>query len=399
MKKPVLLAALAVSSIVLGAASTTWKAKPARYVYVWAGTGTTKVKGLDMLAVVDANPASPKYGTVIDVVTVDSGGVMPHHSELELPSKGPLFVNDYGAGKSFMIDFTNPAQPKYAGQVEAVPHTNLPHSFARLPNGNVVGTIQFGDKTVQGDPGGLAEFDMKGKLVRYTTSADPAFPGARIRTYALTTLPKIDRIVTTSSPMDPAEQTAHVIQVWRMSDLKLLKTVQVPEVTTDSAYKYPFELKTLADGRTVLMHTYYCGFYHLTGIDSEPKMERVMVMEHPKNIGCSVPIIEGKYMVMPIAYAHRYATLDISDPAHPREVSSLATDSTFYPHWISRDPGSDRVIVTDQGDGPPMVRLGHFDAKTGKLTWDDRFKLSFHHVEWPNGVKGMVMPHGAVFVP
>ena len=102
---------------------------------------------------------------------------------------------------------------------------------------------------------------------------------------------------------------------------------------------------------------------------------------------------------MPIAYGHRYATLDISDPSHPREVSSLATDSTFYPHWISRDPGSDRVIVTDQGDGPPMVRLGRFDAKTGKLSWDERFKLSFHHVEWPNGYKGMVMPHGAVFVP
>jgi hypothetical protein len=358
-----------------------------------------KQKGLDMIAVIDANPASSKYGTVIDVLNVDSAGSMPHHSELELPQTGPLFVNDYGAGRSYMIDFKDPARPKLAGTVSDVPHTRLPHSFARLPNGHVVGTIQFGDKTVEGDPGGLAEFDNKGKLVRYTTSADPSMPGAHIRTYALTTLPAIDRIVTTSSPMDPSERTANVVQVWRMSDLKLLKTVSVPEVKTDSAYMYPFELKTLADGRSVMMHTYYCGFYRLTDVATEPKIERVMVMEHPKNIGCSVPIIEGKYMVMPIAYGHRYATLDISDPAHPREVASLETDSTFYPHWISRDPGSDRVVVTDQGDGPPMVRLGHFDSKTGKLTWDDRFKLSFKHVEWPNGVKGMVMPHGAVFVP
>jgi hypothetical protein len=375
------------------------KPKPARYVYVWAGTGHMKQKGLDMIAVIDANPSSPKYGTVISVLNVDSGGVMPHHSELELPVTGPLFVNDYGAGESFMIDFKDPAHPKFAGKVAEVPHTRLPHSFARLPNGNVVSTVQFGDKSVEGDPGGLAEFDLKGKLIRYTTSADPAMPGAHIRTYALTMLPRIDRIVTTSSPMDPSERTADVMQVWRMSDLKLLKTVQVPEVMTDSADMYPFELKTLADGKSVLMHTYNCGFYHLTGIESNPKIERVMVMEHPKNIGCSVPIIEGKYMVVPIAYAHRYATIDISDPAHPREVGSLETDSTFYPHWISRDPGSDRVIVTDQGDGPPMVRLGRFDSGTGKLTWDDRFKLSFRDVAWPNGVKGMVMPHGAVFVP
>jgi len=389
--------AAVLSIVVLGAAVT--KPKPARFIYLWAGNGSAKQKGLDMIAVIDANPASPKYGKVINVLNVDSAGIMPHHSELMLPAQGPFFVNDYGTGRSFMIDFADHAHPKFAGEVENPPHTRLPHSFARLPNGNVVGTIQFGDKSVEGDPGGLAEFDLKGKLIRYTTSQDPAMPGAHIRTYALTMLPKIDRIVTTSSPMDPSERTANVVQVWRMSDLKLLETVEVPEMKTDSAYMYPFELKTLADGKTVMMNTYYCGFYHLTGIESDPKIERVMVMEHPKNIGCSVPIIEGKYMVMPIAYAHRYATIDISDPSHPREVSSLATDSTFYPHWISRDPGSDRVIVTDQGDGPPVVRLGRFDAKTGKLTWDDRFMLSFHHVDWPNGVKGMVMPHGAVFVP
>jgi hypothetical protein len=199
--------------------------------------------------------------------------------------------------------------------------------------------------------------------------------------------------------MDPSERTADVVQVWRLSDLKLLKTVRVPEVTTDSAYRYPFELRTLADGKSVMINTYYCGFYRLTGIESEPKIERVMVMAHPKNIGCSVPIIDGKYMVMPIAYGHRYATIDISNPAHPREIASLATDSTFYPHWISRDPGSDRVIVTDQGDGEPMVRLGHIDAATGKMRWDNRFKLSFANVNWPNGTKGRVMPHGAVFVP
>lgn len=391
-----LAAALSIVVVLGGAAM---KPKPARYVYVWSGAGSMKAKGLDMIAVIDADPASPKYGTVIDVLNVDSAGHMPHHSELELPSRSPLFVNDYGAGRSYMIDFKDPAHPKLAGKVAEVPRTHLPHSFARLPNGNVVSTVQFGDKSVEGDPGGLAEFDMSGKLIRYTTSQDPAMPGAHIRTYALTMLPKIDRIVTTSSPMDPSERTADVMQVWRMSDLKLLKTVQVPQVATDSADMYPFELKTLADGKSVIMHTYYCGFYHLTGIESNPKIERVMVMEHPQNIGCSVPFIEGKYMVVPIAYAHRYATIDISDPAHPREVASLSTDSTFFPHWISRDPGSDRVIVTDQGDGPPVVRLGHFNAATGRLTLDDRFNLSFHHVEWPNGFKGMAMPHGAVFVP
>lgn len=381
-------------------------AKPARYLYVWTGTGTPTTKGVNSLVVIDANPASPKYGTVINAITVDTAGSMPHHTEFELPKNGRFFLNDYGANRGYLVDFSDAANPRITARTDAVPRAHMMHSFARLPNGNVVATVQHGVDNGPGNPGGVAEFDDRGKLVRYSSSIDPAFLEAKIRTYGITTLPAIDRMVTTSSPMD-TERTANVVQVWRLSDLKLLKTVPVPEVATDSADTYPFEVRTLADGRTVMMNTYYCGFYRLTGLESDPKMERVLVMEHPKNIGCSVPTIAGRYMVMPIAYAHRFATLDISDPAKPREVRSLPMDSTFFPHWIARDPGSDRVVVTDQGDGIPMVMLGRLDVGTGKIVWDDRFKdagamkagVSFLNVFWPNGVKGKATPHGAVFVP
>jgi len=92
------------------------------------------------------------------------------------------------------------------------------HSFARLPNGHLIATVQLGDPTVPGAPGGLAEFDGDGKLVRVGWSRDSAFPGAKIRTYAVALVPGSDRIVTTSAPMD-TEITANVVQVWRLSDL------------------------------------------------------------------------------------------------------------------------------------------------------------------------------------
>lgn len=168
---------------------------------------------------------------------------------------------------------------------------------------------------------------------------------------------------------------------------------------------YPFEVRTL-DDRSVLMNSYYCGFYRLTNLDSKPRITRVLALAQPKNIGCSVPLVAGRYMVMPIAYAHRFATIDIADPAHPVETASFETDSTFFPHWISPDPSSDRVVVTDQGDGPPMVAVARFDRATGKLSWDDMFRdagastrgVSYGMRLWPNGAKGMAMPHGAVFV-
>jgi hypothetical protein len=376
---------------------------PARYLYVWAGTGTDSTDGLNMMTVLDADSSSTTYATVLSAVVVDSNGRMPHHTEFALPAQGPLFANDFSGDKSFLVDFSTPEAPRLSGRLASVPGGRRIHSFERLTNGHVLATVQFGDGSVPGDPGGLAEFDAEGKLVRNGWSRDSAFPGARIRTYALAVVEQADRVVTTSSPMD-SEQAANVIQVWRLSDLTLLKTLAVPEVAGDSAHVYPFEVRALEDG-SVMLNSYMCGFFRVFDLGGEPKIERVMTM--PGNVGCSVPVIAGRFMLMPIAYAHRFATLDISDPAHPREVSSLATDSTFFPHWASADPGSDRIVFTDQGDGHPMVKVGRFDRTTGRLSWDETFKdagatapgVSYHRQSWPNGITGMAMPHGALFVP
>src|SRR5262245_2461766 len=218
---------------------------PSRYLYVWAGTGHDSTRGLDMMTVLDADPSSRSYGTVLAALTVDSSGLMPHHTELVLPASGPLFANDFTGDKSFLVDFSHPTSPRLAGRLAQVPGGRKLHSFARLASGHVLVTVQFGTDSVPGSPGGVAEFDPQGNLVRVAWSRDSAFPGAPIRTYALTLVPQSDRLVTTSSPMN-SEQTANVVQVWRLSDLALLKTLEVPAVAGDSSHKYPFEVKTLA---------------------------------------------------------------------------------------------------------------------------------------------------------
>lgn len=380
-------------------------AGPARHLYVWAGMAHEGRPGPDLMVVVDADPSSARYGAVEAALTVDPAGLMPHHTELAAPARGPLFANDYTGDKSFLVDFSRPEAPTLVGRVAPVPGGRRLHSFERLPNGHVLATVQFSTRGVAGDPGGLAEFDGHGRLVRTAWSADAAFPGAHIRTYALAVLSAADRVVTTSAPMD-TEATANVVQVWRLSDLRLLTTLPVPPAAGDSAEKYPFEVRALSDG-SVLLNTYTCGLFRITGVDRDPKIQRVLVLSGPKDFGCSVPVIAGHFMVLPVAYAHRYATIDIADPAHPREVASLATDTTFFPHWASADPRSDRIVVTDQGDGVPLVGILRFDRATGRLAWDEQFRdsaaaapgVSFRRASWPNGAHGMAMPHGAVFVP
>jgi len=396
---------LSVAALLVGCAAAP---HPARYLYVWAGTGHPPTQaGTDFIAVLDADPASPSYGQVLRATSLAEGGLMPHHSEFTLPAGRPFFANDFSTGRSFLIDAHDPQSPRLLKTIDSIPGYRHPHSFARLADTLVYATLQFGDSTRAGNPGGLAEFSADGRLLRTASSRDSSFPGARIRTYGITLLPMIDRVLTTSSPMD-TEQTAHVVQIWRLSDLTLLKTLAVPGIPGDSVEHYPFEARTLSDGRTVFLNTYYCGFYRITGLDqAEPRIELVLSMREPRRIGCSVPVQTGRFWVMPIAYSHLLVTLDLSDPSHPREVSRLPTDSTFYPHWLAADPGTDRLILTEQADGPPRLLMLRLNRSTGQLSWDPGFRdagasrpgVSFDRPTWPNGLAGMAMPHAALFVP
>ncbi len=381
-------------------------AENSRYLYVWAGTSASHhEKGANFLAILNADPASPTYGEVIGTVRADSG-LMPHHTEFELTPGRPLFANDFHTGTTYLIDHSEPLAPRVMSRAEVVPAFRSMHSFARLGDSLVLATFQFGDSSLPGNPGGLVAFNSEGRVVRSRVAADPAFPGARIRPYGLTLLPEIDRALTTSSPMD-SERTADVIQVWRLSDLTLLRTIPVPGVAGDSLERYPFEVRTLADGRVVMMNSYYCGLYRISGLDGEPKIELVHSLREPLRIGCSVPLVLGRYWIMPVAYGHTIVTLDLEDPARPRVVSELATDSTFYPHWLGKDPGSNRIVVTDQGDGPPRVLVLDFDPATGRLSVDERFRdrgatapgVSFARESWPGGITGPGRPHAALFVP
>ena len=388
-------------------ASETQAVDPSRYLYVWGGTSDHSAghdkPGISMVAVFDADPASKSYGSLITVLTVDSAAGMPHHTEFSPPTNATsFFANDFGADKSYLIDFSTPTKPRIVGRTPKVTGSRMMHSFARLPNGNVLATMQFGDKKTEGDPGALAEFDRNGQLLRSTSSADKTVPGGRIRTYGLTVAPAIDRVVTTSSPMDN-EVAADVVQVWRLSTLELLKTLPVPQLPADSSHRYPFELRTMADGKTVFLNSYMCGFFRLSNLESSPTIERLMSVP---GVGCSVPFVSGKIMVMPIAYAHRILSFDISNPAKPVELASMQTDTTFFPHWTSGDPHSNRIVMTDQGDGIPRIMIGSLDPATGKITIDEKFRepgsdkpgISFANVNWPNGVKGKVTPHGALFI-
>jgi hypothetical protein len=403
--------ALVVLLAALSAACSKSGDRASQYLFVWAGPRSSDSSAAmsnamganDFLAVLDADGTSPTYGKTLATHEVGTPGMMAHHMELSLPVGHPVFTSDYITGQIFLVDVDNPLAPRVARRIDSVPGFRSPHSFARLQNGNVIVAMQFGNKTVAGDPGGLVEFDATGNFSRATSAADTAFRGARIRPNGIELMPAIDRIVTTSMPMDD-ERTADVIQVWQLSGLRLLHTLAMPIPAGDTGSVLPYDARVLADGRTAMVDTYYCRLYRVTDVASDqPRIELVHTLEHVRREGCAVAVAAGHYWVVPVAYGRAIVSLDVSDPAHPVEVSTLRTDSTFFPHWLSVDPGSDRIVINSADDGESRVLIAHLNRATGQLSWDDRFQdagSSRRGVSVDGAsTRGKVMAHAAVFGP
>ena len=151
--------------------------EPAPLLYVWAGDLDQRPDDTDFLAVIDSDPGSASYGEVIATEPVGVVGTNPHHTELSVPENATFFANGYAAGRTFLFDLSTPEAPILSGELAPVSGFAYPHSFVRLDDGEVIATMQYGDGSVSGNPGGLARFDSESNLVSVTSAADPEFEG------------------------------------------------------------------------------------------------------------------------------------------------------------------------------------------------------------------------------
>jgi hypothetical protein len=389
----------------------TWAAAPAprasdkgHYLLVWAGD-REKV-GNDFLAVIDADPSSPEYGHLVTTLATDQRTERVHHTEYTMPASGMLFANDHDVGRTFIFDVRDPLHPRIAASFTDMAGYMHPHSFVRLPNGNVLATFQHIHHAVpgaqMGKSGGLVEIDDQGKLVRSVSNADPAFAGALLMPYSLVVIPEIDRIVSTNSSMHDEDIFSGVTyQVWRLSDLKLLKTSYMDVGNNLYAHISPEEPRLGPDG-SVFVQTLGCGIERITAVaSSEPKSK--LIYTFPGN-WCGVPTIVGHYLVQSVPEVHGFIVLDIADPERPREVSRLTLSDTFGSHWTGWDPKTRRLVVTPYESAADRTYLLKLNETTGAISVDMDFRdrdgkpgFSFAEREWPHGWKGAAKPHGAVF--
>jgi hypothetical protein len=405
-----LVVMLATANLGLLAQNSTTATSAGDYLFVWAGDDAHQ--GNDFLVVIDADPRSASYGRLVTSIGTDQPTKQAHHTEYTMPASGMLFANDHGAGRTFIFDVRDALHPKIVTSSTDMGGYMHPHSYLRLPDGNVLATFQHAHHhddnagaagAMGGATGGLVEIDDQGKVIRASSNADPAFTGALLMPYSLVVLPEADRVVSTNSSMHLDDIFSGVTyQVWRLSDLKLLKTAYLDVGENRYAQISPEEPRLSADG-SIFVQTLGCGLERITGVEKdEPRAQ--LVYTFPGN-WCGVPTIVGHYLMQPVPSIHGLIVLDISNGAKPVEVSRLTLSETYSPHWTSWGAKTERLVVTSSpGPVDHRLYLVKLDQATGKITLDEAFRdsdrkpgFNFAEREWPHGWKGTGAPHGAVF--
>ncbi len=383
-------------------ATATGYAQSHSYLFAWSGDDAKKSN--DFLAVINADPSSPKYGQVVASVAVRGPSGTPHHTELQMPAGGFLLANAFESGRTVLFDVNDPLHPKVVTSFGGFDGYMHPHTYVRLPNGHILATFQYrGGDAPTSDGGGLVEFDQHGQLIRASSAMDPAAKNELIRPYSLVVMPSLDRIVSTNTAMHDKDGDSRTVQVWQLSNLKLLKTVILPTGPKGYEQKYPGEPELLADGKTVLVHTFACGLYEMKDLQSDQVSARYLKTLDGEQ--CDVPVRIGHYWVAAQSSVHAIAVYDIADLSNIHEVSRVKFDDKQKPHWLSADEDGRRIVANSGEYGEHRLYVLNFDPQTGMLQLDEKFRdpgsdragVSMDGKTWPHGFKGDAYAHGTVF--
>jgi hypothetical protein len=179
--------------------------------------------------------------------------------------------------------------------------------------------------------------------------------------------------------------------------------VALPPGPGGSEHQNPGEIKLMADGRTVLVHTFSCGLYQLDGLETDqPSARHRRTFEGRE---CPVPLRIGRFWVQTLSTTHALASLDIGDLNQIREVSRVTLDDKQKPHWIAADESGRRIVLNSGEYGDHRLFIVNFDPQSGTLQLDGRFRdpdsdrpgVSMDGKSWPHGFRGDAYAHGAVF--
>src|SRR4029453_1356647 len=129
------------------------------------------------------------HGSALASLPTGVAGTHPHHTEAVLAANHHLLANGFHAGRTWLYDLSAPRSPKILTSFGDLGGFSHPHTYVRLPNGNVLATFQYKADSAAPAPshthdsaaadgshttGGLVEMDERGTVIRSVAASDPA---------------------------------------------------------------------------------------------------------------------------------------------------------------------------------------------------------------------------------
>ncbi len=104
-----------------------------------------------------------------------------------------LFANGFAGNRTVLFDLHDALHPKVVERFNGAGGLTFLHSFTRLPNGHVLATFQSHGPNNEG-PGGIAELDERGRVVRARSAEDSTADQTTLRPYSVAVVPALDRV-------------------------------------------------------------------------------------------------------------------------------------------------------------------------------------------------------------
>jgi len=98
-------------------------------------------------------------------------GAPSHRARAQMPAAN-CSPNGFSSQHSFVFDLNEPEKPQLLTSFKPPAPFKRPHSYARLPNGNVLMTLQEQGSGEEVLPGGLIEVTARGDVVKTVDARD-----------------------------------------------------------------------------------------------------------------------------------------------------------------------------------------------------------------------------------
>ncbi len=357
--------------------------RPERILYVWCLDAHGKNN--DFMAVVDVDPKSKSYGTILKTVDVGSKNNETHHFGFT-DDRRYIFGATLFTHKLFVFDVgTDPRNPKLIKTIDFHKVTGLtsPHSLYALPGRMMIPSLGGAD----GDtPAGIAEFTNDGKYIRTIAMPKDAPYG-----YDAGVKPEIDRMVTSAfTPVNnfrkpfPEMDKNHFgnqLIMWNFSQMKPMQTATVDKSPLEvrwarqPGHNYGFTNCLLGDSIWMFRRTPDDKFAAKLATKTGPL---------PADLRQS---LDDHYLYVTSFGGGEIEQFDISDPDHVKQHSKVKIGA--HPNMMNISIDGRRMYVTnsllstaDFGPDEFWLKLVRIDDQ-GVMQVDPKFNVDF--AKLPNG--------------